>query len=1024
MENIKIMNNFNEWTASGIFVIKGNKCLLGVMKGKGGLPEGTLCDFGGKRAENKDKNKDKKFTEDDPKVTALRECLEESGITEEALEFVGEPLYDIKSKYYMYFAKLDKNFKLNYNPDNHEIKEIKCFTGAEVKEGIRLNFKGFHPRLLIRGLQTKIFKVLEPTKKRKNECMETEVSASVIAARFGVVPEIGVPAEEVKQAEDVEMDQRVVKTQLVCISRLKALAETLDKDSNEYKAALKVITATINRRTAWPELGPEMEGQEVGEIEVKYFEESIGPQRRYARPYVELFSLDKQSGLRGAAAHGLYIDFDLEGAYQVILQALCRKNVIDCPELDEHLKNREAQLAEVGALVPGVRSRQRKAAKEYFNAVYNGAGELFERTWAKEYGVANSEEFPLCARRFKKEMLEVSVALIEKYPDVEAEVKEKYPQKRPNSVIFYILSKEERKAIDAMERELTILNLRMDSYQGDGGFVRAEDIIRSDAFKTDAELEVLLTEVVRKVTDMHHTVKIKEIVLPRIPSKLSLEFKIKTITNTKNDADFPEYIETINRHFVQIREMKDTILQLRYDENGIIVNIGYMDSRSVKTNFHGILVVKETYEDEESGKKDDVECDIITEWFSHPDRRQARRLVFEPRPGAYVDPEDFNLFQGLPFDTDFRAREAEFRERITKTNFDLEEIETGPNQLSEGAQYLLRLIRDILADGNDERDKSIRRWINRCLVTRTKTKHLPAFIGEQGSYKSVFFGDGGLFYKWYGAYYVKFTNIDNMLRNFNAELSQALFVWLEEAKPYRKSHTNSDILKDFVDASRVRIEKKGVDAFFVDSHANTGLGSNSEDPLKVEDSNRRYTLHATSNVWSQKRVITGELAEQTKNDHDNKVWGYVEDDSVVLELYAYFMLYHELVEPGDWLNYQLKPVKTKLGDEQMEHNKCPIGRWVREWRDGEVDMFIEEMAGGRDKDRPELQERQTTVAQWGREYKAGEMFNIWMYYRKTYASDERNYADNVSFGIALSKKTEFVEKKTNPPRYQTIESAQ
>ena len=189
-----------------------------------------------------------------------------------------------------------------------------------------------------------------------------------------------------KIENEVTMGEEQVKTyhkmQLVCVSRLKRLADTLDKDSSDYKAAFKVIQATKNRRPALEE--------DIGELKVVYYEQPIGPQRRYANPYVELFSLSKTSGLRGAASHGLYVDFDLEGAYQVILQALCQKHCIDCLELDEHLGNRENQLAELGALINGDKYTKRKAAKEYFNAVYNGAGDNFEQKWKTEWGASNS----------------------------------------------------------------------------------------------------------------------------------------------------------------------------------------------------------------------------------------------------------------------------------------------------------------------------------------------------------------------------------------------------------------------------------------------------------------------------------------------------------------------------------------------------------------------------------------------------------------------------------------------------------
>ena len=821
----------------------------------------------------------------------------------------------------------------------------------------------------------------------------------------------------------IEVPSYITKTQLVCTSRLKAVMGTFDKKSREYREAAKVLSATKNRKSAWAELGEGVQGEEVGELEVRYYEQKIGPQRRYADPYVELFSLDKQSGLRAAAAFGLYIDFDLEGAYQVILQSLCKQHKIECPELDEHLANRDDQLKEMGGLVvSGNDYTRRKAAKEYFNAVYNGAGDRFELQWARDYGVSTSKQFPACARRFKREMQEVSPALIAKYPEIEAQVNELYPQKRDSSTMFYILSKEERKAIDAMEEKLESMGVRMDSYQGDGGFCRTEDIIRADSFKYQTELEEKLTEAVRLATGMRHTVKIKEIELPRMPVAPTLEFKLDTIKDTGNPEDFQAYIETINRHFVWIRELKDTVLQLRYNVHGDIVNITYTDRGSVMKTFAGVRVVEKIKQTKDGDEA--VFCNLFAEggYFWRTERRQARRIVFEPRPGVEIEPEDFNLFQGLPLDRAFKEREAEFRVAIAG------------GMLSEGAYFLLGLIKEVLADSDQERYESICRWLNRMLATRTKTDHLPMFIGEQGSYKSVFFGDKGLAKQWYGDYYLKFNNIDQLTQNFNAQMAGILFVCLEEAKPFRKSNTNSDILKDLVDSATVPITPKGKDTFTIDAHFNMQGNTQNVDAIKVEDGCRRYSLHATNNKWSQKSQQKGLITEQEKNDHDNKVWGFVHDKEVVLELFAYFMLYHELVEPGDWVKYRLKPVKTQLRDDQMEHNKCPIERWLSEWRNGEIDMFLPQMGGGSVADRPELQQTETVLAKWGDSYKSGEMFAIWKAYKGVFMSEVREYNDNVSFGIALSKfakrgeklaeKTELLKKTGNPPKYYGLARGQ
>ena len=302
--------------------------------------------------------------------------------------------------------------------------------------------------------------------------------------------------------------------------------------------------------------------------------------------------------------------------------------------------------------------------------------------------------------------------------------------------------------------------------------------------------------------------------------RLTVLFKADTIINTDNPEDFPGYIDIINRHFVQIRELKDTVLQLRYNKDGTIANIMFTDRQDIMRKFAGcgrvlqkiIEPTKEDLEVQPALKPKKIYCDLfgVGGYFWRTERRMARRIVFEPRPSVQVDPDDFNLFQGLPFDKGFRDNETSFRDSISN------------DQLSDGARAMLKQMKHTLANNDEERFWTLQRWLNRVIVTRTKTDHFFAFIGLQGTGKSMWFGDKGVVQAWYGGvdsgYYVKFNNIDNLTRNFNSTMAQGLFITLEEAGPYRKSNTNPNIMKDQIDAAKLLVEPKGKDQFWADCH--------------------------------------------------------------------------------------------------------------------------------------------------------------------------------------------------------------
>ena len=220
--------------------------------------------------------------------------------------------------------------------------------------------------------------------------------------------------------------------EFICTSRLAAAAALYPADSSDRRAcdALLAACTSVKSAEAWfsadasrGSCPAELVGQEIGQVEVTYSaRHAIPKQRRYADGPC-LFRLPRKA--RYAAAYGLYVDGDLVASELIALQHACHVLGIDCENLDDHLANRELQLAALGkshcpaSLSP---SQRRDFAKAYVNAIIHGAGlhaslpgappnavaELFAR-----YGVLPSARPPLWLKNLHLELKDIGPSVVD-----------------------------------------------------------------------------------------------------------------------------------------------------------------------------------------------------------------------------------------------------------------------------------------------------------------------------------------------------------------------------------------------------------------------------------------------------------------------------------------------------------------------------------------------------------------------------------------------------------------------------------
>lgn len=117
-------------------------------------------------------------------------------------------------------------------------------------------------------------------------------------------------------------------------------------------------------------------------------------------------------------------------------------------------------------------------------------------------------------------------------------------------------------------------------------------------------------------------------------------------------------------------------------------------------------------------------------------------------------------------------------------------------------------------------------------------------------------------------YKATYGNLDDYCRNFNAEQIGKLLVVLNELDGQSSNNSKSaknNSMKNKITDPKMRLEKKGIDAVFIDSFIrHLGL-TNNEDCVYLEKSDRRYCLIKASNEFAQNPTYFVPLWKQIKS---------------------------------------------------------------------------------------------------------------------------------------------------------------
>ena len=317
-------------------------------------------------------------------------------------------------------------------------------------------------------------------------------------------------------------------------------------------------------------------------------------------------------------------------------------------------------------------------------------------------------------------------------------------------------------------------------------------------------------------------------------------------------------------------------------------------------------------------------------WYlkQYPDRKTADQLQMWPNPqDAKAHPKDLNIFGGLPFDKRYEQEEP-----LTKTPFH-DPFPTAPPIFPrktwrdvEGLNFILWHMRNILANADPGAFAYFVQWFAYVLQKRRKPSVLVMLYGAQGIGKSALVGENqngmGLLARIYGNYYQSVNDIDYLLQSFNMDSANKLFCCMEEATPYRKAHRNNEKLKDLISGGRLRIEPKGIDAFFVNDFRAFVCCTNHADAFKIAEDDRRHFCLEANDGFSKKAVGEGRCTAEERRQYMAKLDRTKNDDEVAYEFFKYMMSL-------DLSGFNVdEPYATNLHNEQRSHNECAVRQFL------------------------------------------------------------------------------------------------
>lgn len=227
----------------------------------------------------------------------------------------------------------------------------------------------------------------------------------------------------------------------------------------------------------------------------------------------------------------------------------------------------------------------------------------------------------------------------------------------------------------------------------------------------------------------------------------------------------------------------------------------------------------------------DKEMCIIDYWWKHPDRRQYKKVVFEP---GRKTPGEYNLWSGFPIKP-VKGDWSLFREHI----------------------------RNIIVNGKEDEFHWVMGWLARILQNPGGKRPGTSIVlrGNRGTGKGIFVNFLG---ELLGNHYLQLAQQSHLLGKFNYHLKNKILVFADEGF-WAGDKQSEGAIKNMITEPALVIEQKGRDAITVRNCINLIIASNNEWVVPAGLEERRFYVADVSSDKMQDHEYFEAIVDQMKN---------------------------------------------------------------------------------------------------------------------------------------------------------------
>jgi len=205
----------------------------------------------------------------------------------------------------------------------------------------------------------------------------------------------------------------------------------------------------------------------------------------------------------------------------------------------------------------------------------------------------------------------------------------------------------------------------------------------------------------------------------------------------------------------------------------------------------------------------------------------------------------------------------------------------------------LDFVLEVIANNDEKVNEYILNWIAKLFQNPgIKLETMIVLTGKQGCGKNTFTNIISTLARGYSRPNV--TSIDHISGKFNASLlGMILIIGNEWTSASLNKHIDKGRHKGVISEDTIEIERKGVDPFTAQNCCNFIVSSNEQDPVTIEQNDRRHLVSEISDKYMQNEKYFGKL----KN--------------VSMDFYNHLFTYFRRRDIKDWSERKIPMTKTK-----------------------------------------------------------------------------------------------------------------